>query len=204
MCCWTSFAALAGGCSPHRPSISLSIETVWLASRASIASTARCLAARSAPGLSATLASTGPSTRISIALNATLRLADCAPQGQLPAANRRATAALPARRKVVTSTDRNDRGVVMTHTSRRRALAAAATALLALAPSALAAHRAPRRGVGRPAPPPPPPPPGRPPPPAAPRPHRAARPRGPPAPDPPQCRRRPAGRPHGHARPDAV
>jgi hypothetical protein len=32
----------------------------------------------------------------------------------------------------------------MSHTSRRRALAAAATALLALAPSALAAHRAPQ------------------------------------------------------------
>jgi hypothetical protein len=34
----------------------------------------------------------------------------------------------------------------MSHTSRRRALAAAATALLALAPSALAAHRAPQPG----------------------------------------------------------
>ena len=34
----------------------------------------------------------------------------------------------------------------MTHTTRRRALAAAATALLVLAPSALAAHRAPQPG----------------------------------------------------------
>jgi hypothetical protein len=34
----------------------------------------------------------------------------------------------------------------MSHTTRRRALAAAATALLALAPSALAAHRAPQPG----------------------------------------------------------
>jgi hypothetical protein len=34
----------------------------------------------------------------------------------------------------------------MTHTFHRRALAAAATALLALAPSALAAHRAPQPG----------------------------------------------------------
>ncbi len=34
----------------------------------------------------------------------------------------------------------------MSHTSRRRALAAAATALLALAPSALAAHRTPQPG----------------------------------------------------------
>src|SRR3954471_13983741 len=143
MCCWTSFAALAGGCSPHRPSISLSIETVWLASRASIARTARCLAARSATGRSATLASTGPSTRISIGLTATLRLADCAPQGQLPAANRRATAGLPARRRVVTTTDRTTKEVVMPHTTRHLALAAAATALLALAPSAPAAQRAP-------------------------------------------------------------
>src|SRR4051812_22798545 len=35
----------------------------------------------------------------------------------------------------------------MPHTTRRRGLAAAATALLALAPSALAAHRAPQPGA---------------------------------------------------------
>ena len=58
----------------------------------------------------------------------------------------------------------------MSHTTRRRALAAAATALLALAPSALAADRAPQPGPA----------------------------------ELPQCRRRAAGRAHGHARADTV
>ena len=59
--------AVAGGCSPHRPSIRRSDETVDPAWSASSASRARGFPAPTATGRPSTLASTGPRSRTSIA-----------------------------------------------------------------------------------------------------------------------------------------
>ncbi len=64
---WTFLAALAGGRSAQRPSISSSALTVRLARSASIASTPRCLPSLSGSDRPSTSASTRPRTRISIA-----------------------------------------------------------------------------------------------------------------------------------------
>jgi hypothetical protein len=61
---WIILAALAGGCSPQRPSVRASTLSVRLALSASIASTARCLIAPSTTGVESMTASTGPNTPI--------------------------------------------------------------------------------------------------------------------------------------------
>src|SRR5512144_2917130 len=64
---WRFLAALAGGWSAHRPSISSSAATVRLARSASIASTPRSLLLLSGNDRPSTSASTRPRTRISTA-----------------------------------------------------------------------------------------------------------------------------------------
>ena len=64
-----SSARVAGGSSPHRPSIRRSIDTVEFACSASIASSARCLVAPSGIGRPSNVASTGPSSWRSMLVN---------------------------------------------------------------------------------------------------------------------------------------